>query len=120
MLNVRSYLVLAAAVAIGAVALVGCSKQSESQPTRGAASSDDWKAGLSAEAIEAYSQLSDADRVAALKQKICPVADNPLGSMGAPYKVMVEGRDVFLCCEGCEEELKSNSAKYLAKLDEKQ
>jgi len=118
MLNVRHSLYLAAVVAIGGVALAGCSNESGPQPTTTTATSDDWKAGLAPEVVKAFSQLSEADRVAALKQEVCPVADNPLGSMGAPYKVTVEGREVFLCCEGCEEELKSNPAKYLAKLDE--
>ena len=55
-------------------------------------------------------------RTAALAQKVCPVSDEPLGSMGTPPKVTIDGQDVFLCCEGCEEELKSNPDEYLAKL----
>lgn len=120
MLNVRTGLYLASVVVVSAIAFVGCSKQSEPQPTQGAASSDDWKTGLTPEVIEAFSQLSEADRVAALKQKVCPVADNPLGSMGAPYKVTVNGQGVFLCCEACEEEITSNPDKYLAKLNKSQ
>ena len=37
--------------------------------------------------------------------------------MGVPYKVTLKGRTVFLCCVGCEEKLKKNADKYLAKLD---
>jgi len=36
--------------------------------------------------------------------------------MGTPVKVSVEGCDVFLC----EQELKANPEKYLAKLDQGQ
>ena len=36
--------------------------------------------------------------------------------MGAPVKVSLKGQTVFLCCAGCEEELKKEPDKYLAKL----
>jgi len=68
------------------------------------------------EVTAAFASLSEADRAAALAQKICPVSDEPLGSMGAPLKVTVEGRDVFLCCEGCKKALEEDPQKYLAKL----
>ena len=50
------------------------------------------------------------------KQKVCPVTDEELGSMGPPVKVVVEGRTVFLCCKGCESALRKEPKKYLAKL----
>ena len=58
-------------------------------------------------------QLPEADRQAARQQDVCPVTGEKLGSMGTPYKVAVNGRDVFLCCQGCEAELKANPEKYL-------
>lgn len=61
-------------------------------------------------------KLSAEDRALAEKQRTCPVTDEPLGSMGAPVKVTIKGRTVFLCCAGCEDELKSDPDKYLAKL----
>lgn len=74
-------------------------------------------ASASDEVTAALAKLNEADRTAALAQKICPVSDEPLGSMGAPLKVTVEGRDVFLCCEGCKKALEEDPNKYLAKLD---
>jgi YHS domain-containing protein len=62
-------------------------------------------------------KLSAEDRALAEKQKTCPVTDEPLGSMGAPVKVSLKGQTVFLCCAGCEEELKKEPDKYLAKLN---
>jgi hypothetical protein len=50
------------------------------------------------------------------RQKVCPVMGHPLGSMGAPYRLVVGGRIVFLCCEGCAPALKESPGKYLAKL----
>ncbi len=61
-------------------------------------------------------KLSAEDRKLAEKQKVCPVTDEPLGSMGVPKKVSVKGQDVFICCEGCEEKLTADPDKYLAKL----
>ncbi|MHB0954949.1 MAG: efflux RND transporter periplasmic adaptor subunit [Pirellulaceae bacterium] len=73
--------------------------------------------GSEAEAIhEALAKLSPSDRGLAERQKICPVADMPLGSMGTPIRVNVSGRAVFICCEGCREDLLAEPAKHLAKL----
>jgi hypothetical protein len=51
-------------------------------------------------------ELSDEDRALAEKQRNCPVTGMALGSMGKPFKTFVNGRAVFLCCPGCEEQLK--------------
>lgn len=53
------------------------------------------------------------------KQKVCPVMNKPLGSMGKPVKVTVKDRTVFLCCAGCKKKLLADPDKYLKKLDEK-
>ncbi|MBM4090667.1 MAG: HlyD family efflux transporter periplasmic adaptor subunit [Planctomycetes bacterium] len=73
-------------------------------------------AAPSAEIMAALSALSPADRELAEKQGICPVADSPLGSMGTPPKVDVNGTPVFICCEGCRASLLADPGKYLAKL----
>lgn len=72
--------------------------------------------GESNDETSGLSQLSGEDKVLARQQGVCPVADTPLGSMGAPVKVLVEGRPVFICCEGCRAPLLAEPAKYLAKL----
>ena len=65
---------------------------------------------------DALDELTAADRELALRQQVCPVADMQLGSMGTPIKVDVQGRPVFICCEGCRERLLAEPEKYLAKL----
>ena len=62
-------------------------------------------------------QLDPADRKLAEKQKFCPVSGALLGSMDKPYKVTVKGRTFFLCCDGCEADVKANPDKFLKKLD---
>ena len=80
-------------------------EKSTTEPEPGAGSEGEWLPGLPA-----------ADRPLAVRQKICPVTGKPLGSMGVPPKVVVQGRKVFLCCEGCSAALEANPKKYLAKL----
>jgi hypothetical protein len=59
--------------------------------------------------------LSPEDRLLAERQKICPVTKKPLDSMGGPVRVVVNGRVVFLCCDGCEDSLRDQPEKYLPK-----
>src|SRR5205085_1643749 len=77
------------------------------QPTEGDPSgkgtpSDAAKSGggETAEAAKikaSFASLSSGDRALAEKQKICPVSGEKLGSMGAPKKISVAGREVFIC-----------------------
>ncbi len=57
-----------------------------------------------------------SDKDLAAKQKICPVTGKALGSMGPPVRLVVENKDVMICCDGCAEALQSNPKKYLSKL----
>ena len=108
---------------LGAFAIVmslglalGCSeKQAESVVTE-QHSHDAPMTEEKPEMNDPFAELSATDRKAAEAQKMCPVSDQALGSMGTPIKVTVEGRDVFVCCEGCVDELKSKFAEYVAKI----
>jgi YHS domain-containing protein len=48
------------------------------------------------------------------RQKTCPVSGKPLGSMGPPVAVDVNGQTVYACCNGCVRTIQSNPAKYAA------
>ena len=56
------------------------------------------------------------DRQLIARQKICPVGGGDLDAMGGPVKLVVNGRVVFICCEGCEKPLRKNPDLYLPKL----
>jgi Cu(I)/Ag(I) efflux system membrane fusion protein len=73
--------------------------------------------GFTAEEIASLEELPPADRELARQQKTCPVTGMNLGSMGRPYKLVVEGRTLFLCCQGCEEEVKADPAAAFRKLE---
>jgi YHS domain-containing protein len=106
-----------------AAMLTGCSGPTEkpvqqkpsSAPATGNAS-DKNHADVAAAGL---AELSAADRAIAEKQKVCPVSGEILGEHGKPYKITVKGQTVFLCCSGCEEMIKKNPDKYLAKLKAK-
>ena len=81
--------------------------------------SDAAPAKLSEEELAAIKELPAADQAVAIKQAVCPVSSHNLGSMDKPIKVTAEGRTFYLCCGGCEEELKANPKAVIAKLDAK-
>ena len=63
-------------------------------------------------------KLPEADRKIALEQKICPVENEPLGSMGVPVKITLKGQPVFLCCGGCKEAAQKDPEDTLKKVAE--
>ena len=72
--------------------------------------------GFDAEMMAEINQLPEVDRELAIQQRVCPVTDYQLGSMGVPPKLMIGETPVFLCCEGCRESLLEEPVVYLAKL----
>ena len=56
-------------------------------------------------------------RKAAEAQRLCPVRDKPLGSMGVPPAVVLDGKSVFLCCKACEDDARAAPAATLKKAE---
>jgi hypothetical protein len=117
--SVRLFFLL---LVVGAAATVlsGCAKQAEAPVvvTEEEVVEEVEVPALDSNPTDAMAGLNEADRAAATAQKTCPVSDEPLGSMGTPIKVTIEGRDVFLCCEGCRDQIVAEPQKFLAKLDD--
>ena len=66
----------------------------------------------------AMAKLSPEDRKLAEAQVFCAIdQDSPLGSMGPVLKVMAKGQPVFVCCKGCESEVRTNPDQALAMLE---
>jgi Cu(I)/Ag(I) efflux system membrane fusion protein len=117
-------------VAITAVAfalgLNGCSSadsdKSATPPAGQAANDNHDHAGREHNAADMekakaeLAELPPPEKASAEKQHVCPVTGEMLGTMGPPKKVDVNGQQVWICCDGCREELQANPAKYLAKL----
>lgn len=104
-----------------ALALVGCSNEAAPKANPDAAAKgESVDAEKEAEIAANMAKLSEEDRKAAEAQKFCAVeTGNRLGGpMGVPYKVMIEGQPVFLCCDGCEETALKDPKTTLAKVAE--
>lgn len=115
MARATHFCVLVFSLVIGPL-LVGCGQapNKPNAPAPGAGAD----AKSAAETIaDNMAKLSPEDRKAAELQKICPVSDEPLGGMGTPYKLTIDGKDIYLCCAGCEEDVKKEPEKYFAKIN---
>ena len=64
-------------------------------------------------------KLPMEERMAIEAQKYCAINTTGfLGSMGAPIKLTIEGKPVYLCCGGCTAKAQANPAATLAKVEE--
>ena len=116
MLRFRDWVAPAMLVAT-VLTVAGCLGTVETQVVEPPAAEPSAPSDDSATIAEALAALSAEDRGLAELQRICPVGGGALGLMGTPVKVDLDGKSVFVCCEGCEEPLKKEPAKYLAKLE---
>ncbi len=63
-------------------------------------------------------KLSPEDRTAAESQKYCAIAAGSfLGGMGAPIKLELDGKLVFLCCKGCVAKARADPVATVAKVE---
>jgi hypothetical protein len=97
----------------------GGNKTDASKARAGAPGSGEKSTGLDPDIRDARAKLSADDQELVTAQDFCAVqSKNRLGVMGVPFKVMVSGQPVFLCCDGCQEKALANPEKTLAKLKE--
>lgn len=61
-------------------------------------------------------KLPEDEQAVAIKQAVCPASGEHLGSMGTPIKVSAEGKTFYLCCKGCNADLKADPKSVVAKL----
>jgi YHS domain-containing protein len=73
--------------------------------------------GFTAKERANIEKLAEKDRKLALAQRLCPITGEKLGSMGKPYKMSIRGRTLYLCCEGCQEEVKRHTEVAFEKID---
>jgi RND family efflux transporter MFP subunit len=71
-----------------------------------------------AKVAAALAKLPPEDRPLAQAQRLCPVRNEPLGSMGVPVKLTLDGRPVFVCCRGCVAEATADPGKTLGRVEE--
>lgn len=117
----------------------GCLKQAEGDPKKTLQTIESWKKKPAipidarkvavlkpvlpsrkrpaAEDLVQIGKLPEVDRKAAIAQATCPITDEPLGSMGVPIKVLLEGKPVYLCCKGCVKPANAEAKHVLQKVD---
>ena len=67
-------------------------------------------AKLTDDDLAGIKELPQAEQDAAIAQVLCPVSNRTTsGSMGKPLKVTAEGRTFYLCCNSCEEKVKTTA-----------
>ncbi len=104
--------------AVLAAALGGC--DGGTHPAKDTSKDSTAKdAGKAADDLPGLKELNAADRKLAEQQKVCPKTGELLGSMGKPDRIEIKGRVVFLCCPGCEDDVKKDPDKYLKILDDR-
>jgi multidrug efflux pump subunit AcrA (membrane-fusion protein) len=108
----------------------GCEDKAKADPSQTVARAEELKAkGKSgsttarpphdeSEVEAALAKLDAKDQQLAGDQMLCPISGQPLGSMGVPTKILIQGQPVFMCCSGCSEHATANQAKTLAKVKE--
>ena len=70
------------------------------------------------DSTETLAKLPMNERMAIEAQKYCAVANTSfLGSMGKPIKLEIEGKPVYLCCNGCSKKAKADPSGTLAKAE---
>jgi YHS domain-containing protein len=81
------------------------------------ASAESAKPALSDDEKSEIAKLTEkADQDAALAQAVCPISGENLGSMGVPIKMTADGKDAYLCCNGCKKSFEKDPKAALAKL----
>ena len=62
------------------------------------------------------SYASNSDFAAVQAQGKCPVMNQPLGQHGRPIKILINGKELFVCCKGCIERVKKRPVYYLSQV----
>jgi hypothetical protein len=102
---------LALLLLVPLLSLAGCGGGSSDKGSGTPAARDSDEAR---EIREALDKLAPEDRKLAAAQRFCAVeTENRLGTMGTPYKLMVKGEPVFLCCKGCQTQALEDPKKTL-------
>lgn len=85
----------------------------ETEPFRSKLSAyHEWEQLAAADAPES----PEHDAQLAALQKICPVSNDKLGTMGTPIRAVAKNRVVMLCCPSCQQKIAARPDFYLARL----
>jgi hypothetical protein len=91
-----------------------CSRECVEEVVKGGAAIKRIASGLR-KSTARLAKLSPEERAAAEAQKYCPIMSSRLlGTMGAPIKLVLNGKPVYVCCPDCVADAEANPAETLA------
>ncbi len=70
-----------------------------------------------AKVVAGLDKLTPDERKRAVAQRLCPIQGKPLGLMGKPVELPLNGGTVFLCCKACEDDAKADPKGTLKKAE---
>jgi membrane fusion protein, copper/silver efflux system len=70
-----------------------------------------------AKVVAGLDKLTPDDRKRAVAQRLCPIQEKPLGLMGKPIEMSLNGGTAFLCCKSCEDDAKADPKGTLKKAE---
>ena len=102
------------------LALAGCGGTAAVNPAKpGPATPASSRPATSDAVATERAKLPADERQQVEAQEWCAVlTDNRLGEMGKPEKVELDGKPVYLCCEGCVKKAKADPEATLARVAE--
>jgi hypothetical protein len=119
LVGMRQWMSASCLAAVTAVFLAGCGGGGDAAHNgQEAGGQSTAKAGGESDIAANLALLSEEDRALAEKQKKCPISEDPLGEMGKPYKLVLNGETVFLCCSSCKDKAEADPEATLAKVAE--
>ena len=59
--------------------------------------------------------LTESDQLGVQQQRVCPVMDAAIGEHGQPVKLVVGNKALYVCCEGCIEQVRRHPRPVLTK-----
>jgi RND family efflux transporter MFP subunit len=71
-----------------------------------------------AKVIAGLDKLTPDERKRAVAQRLCPVQEKPLGLMGKPVEISLDGGRAFLCCSSCEDDARADPKGVLKKAED--
>lgn len=94
-----------------------CGKECAERASKGGAATRRIANGLVKSAAR-LTKLPAEELAAAEAQKYCPIMSTRLlGTMGAPIKLILDGKPVYLCCPDCVADAKANPADTVARAE---
>ncbi|UCC98646.1 MAG: YHS domain-containing protein [Phycisphaerales bacterium] len=113
--NIGTILLATSILSAGLLMLDGCKKSEPAPPPTPTGTTQEMQGHEGHDHAAMMDKASEAAEVvtAALEQTTCPVMG---GAINKDIFIEYQGKKVYFCCPGCEDQFKEEPEKYIAKL----